>query len=104
MNGDKVRRHEEKRRILVLSLAVAAWLGSFGMAIWGALEFDPSAGHFAPQWYTAVVIILIGMAVATGAALGRIRSVDTLTRIFEAGIMAAQNEKESTDDTDNPED
>lgn len=95
---------EETRRAMALVVTVTCWVASFALALYASLSFDPSAGNFAPSWFTPTEIILIGAAIASGTALGRMRSIETLTKVFRAGQLAALTDEESTDDTGNSQD
>lgn len=83
--------------MIALILAVGGWLGAFGLGVFDALMFSPSDGNFAPSWLLPTVILLMGVAIASGAALGRVRSVETLSKVFHAGQIAADDEKEPND-------
>lgn len=91
---------EEVRRVLALMLTLAGWFGSFGLGTYGALTYDASRGHFPPAWFTPALILLIGTAIAAGTALGRMRSVQTLTKVFNAGALSAMNGRNHDEDGD----
>lgn len=86
---------EEVRRVIAWVLACGGWIASFVLALYASLNFDPSTGDFAPAWFTPTEIILIGIAIASGTALGRMRSVETITKVFRAGTMAALEDEET---------
>jgi hypothetical protein len=77
---------EEHRRALALFFTVGGWLASLGLALFASLNYNPNQGRFAPQWMTLTVFITMGIAIAGGVALGRLRSVEILTRVFQAGL------------------
>lgn len=81
---------EEVRRILLTVMAVGGWLAALGIGVWAVMNFDPQKHRFAPQWVTLSIIILMGTAIAAGAALGRMQSVRTLTKVFNAGVFVGE--------------
>lgn len=92
---------EEHRRALALFFTVGGWTASFGLALWATLNYNPSQGRFAPQWVTLSVFMAMGIAIAGGVALGRLRSVQVLTKVFQAGIIADGKEAEDDERKDN---
>jgi hypothetical protein len=89
---------EEHRRALALFFTVGGWLASFGLALYATLNYNPSQGKFAPQWVTLSVFLSMGVAIAGGVALGRLRSVQVLTKVFQAGIIADGKDGEHGED------
>lgn len=90
--------NETGKRVFLWTVSVVGWLWAVGVATWAVLEFNPQAGHFAPQWASLSVFLAMGFAIAAGVSLGRINSVRTLARIFDAGMMAQKVRDESRND------
>lgn len=85
---------EEQRRITLWVLSICGWLYAVAAATWDALD------DAAPSILRLTVILSMGVAIATGAALGRMQSVRTLTQVFHAGMIAdgKSDEKSEGDD------
>jgi hypothetical protein len=66
--------------------------------VWAVANFDPQEHRFAPQWVVLSIILLMGGAIAAGAALGRMHSVRTLTKVFNAGVFVGEEIDGSDDD------
>lgn len=91
---------ETIKRIALRAVAVGGWLYAIAISTWATLNFDPSAGRFAPQWMTLSVFLAMGFAIASGVALGRITSVRTLVNIFNAGMSSQNGGKDNGKDDD----
>ena len=91
--------NETYRRVALWIVSLGGWSWAISIAVWATVNFDPSQGRFAPQWASLSVFLAMGMAIAAGVSLGRISSTRSLTRIFEAGMMAQRlNDDEDEDD------
>lgn len=95
--------NETCRRIVLWTVSLGGWGYAVGMAIWATLEYDPQHGRFAPQWMTLSVFLSMGFALAAGVAVGRINSVRTLSRIFDAGMLAQEVRDAKRDKRDEKE-
>lgn len=91
--------NETVKRVALWVVALGGWGWAVGAATWAVIEFDPSKGHFAPQWLSLSVFLSMGFAIAAGVSIGRIHSVRTLTAIFQAGMMAKKIEDEEREDS-----
>jgi hypothetical protein len=65
------------------------WLTAIGMGIYSVAEFDPHMGNFAPQWVSFTFIGSIGVAIAGGSAVSRIKLAETIVAAFKAGFASA---------------
>jgi hypothetical protein len=82
--------NETARRIALWTTALGGWGYAVGCAVWAMLEFDPAGDDFLPPWVTLSVFLAMGCAIAAGVALGRINSVRTLSKVFDAGMISAR--------------
>lgn len=89
---------ETFKRVALWVLSLGGWGWAIGVATWAIIEFDPQHGRFAPQWTSLSVFLSMGVAIAAGVSIGRINSVRTLARIFDAGMMAQKVRDEKDDD------
>lgn len=77
------------RRRTALVLMWGGWMSAIGFGSWAALSFDPEHGHFAPTWVNLVFIFSIGVAIASGSAVSRIKLAQTIVEAFKAGFQAS---------------
>jgi len=77
---------EEQRRVTLWVLAVAGWLYAIAAATWDTVD------DHSPAILRLTVILSMGVAIATGAALGRMQSVKTLTQVFNAGMLVHRSD------------
>lgn len=69
---------EEHRRVGALILAHTGW--------WGALVGTAlRVFNVIPQQYGVVIVLLIGVGVAAGLSLSRMRLATTIREVFKAG-------------------
>lgn len=92
--------NETVRRTLLWVASLVGWSYTVAIATWATVNFDPSKGHFAPQWVGLSAFISMGIAIAAGVTLGRMSSLRTLAQIFEAGMIAQRLEDEKAKDDD----
>jgi hypothetical protein len=85
--------NETVRRVILWIVSLGGWSWAIGAATWAVLEFDPSEGHFAPQWLSLSVFLSMGFAIAAGVTIGRLNSVRTLSDIFRAGTLSERIER-----------
>lgn len=82
---------EDKRYLFYRIGAHASWWGAFALAVTLtasrlAREVGEPPTRF-EQISGIFIILLMGVAIALGSALARMRLARTITRVFEAGMM-----------------
>lgn len=79
---------EATRRRIASLFQWFGWWGSLSLGLWAVHHFDPSEGHFAPQWVGLGYIFLVGVAIAASNARSRMKLSDTISQAFSAGMDA----------------
>lgn len=51
-----------------------------------------------PMQYGTVIVLCIGVAIGAGVKLSRMRLAATMTAVFQAGILAAEQRQKERDD------
>lgn len=85
---------ESARRATASVLQWGSWMGAVFLLIWAPLTYNPSKGHFAPQWVSLTFILLIGIAIAATTARSRMRLSDTIVSAMQVGFDASKGEDE----------
>ena len=81
---------EECRHRLALVLVWVGWLGALACVIFRITEENIND----QPWVGVLAVLLIGIAIAASAALGRMRLQDTMSRVFAAGLHAQDKRDE----------
>lgn len=83
---------QEHRHAYALTLAWASWLAA-GVLTWFRVA------EILPVQMGTVIVLLIGVAIASGIALSRMRLAKTMSEAFQAGLDAAvaSRREEETD-------
>lgn len=84
----KIKVKEEQRRTLALIIAHTGWWGALillGVNI--GLGGQRPIGH-APPWLGLIIVVLIGIGIAGGTSLARMRLARTIMRAFDEGYRA----------------
>jgi hypothetical protein len=80
---------EEWRRTITVVLTYSGWGGAFGLSLWMTLS-----GRSGDDGWRLLVIVFVGIAIAAGAALGRIRLTEAILGAFRAGMDTANERLE----------
>lgn len=79
---------QEYRHAGALILAWSSWLGA-GVMTWLRVA------EILPVEMSTIIVLLIGVAIASGIALSRMRLARTVTEAFQAGLDARKKHKET---------
>lgn len=85
---------ESVRRVGASVLQWGGWGGAVFLLIWAPLQYNPSKGHFAPQWVSLTFILCIGFAIAGTTARARMRLSDTIVAAMKMGFTLSEQRKE----------
>lgn len=80
---------EEWRRIITITLTYFGWGGAFVTSLW--MTITDRSGD---DGWRLLVIVFVGVAIAAGAALGRIRLTEAILGAFRAGMDTANERLE----------
>lgn len=80
---------ESFRRTFSLCLMWGGWTYAAFIFTWGILEYNPSQGHFAPQWVSFSFTASLVLAIAGTLVRSRMRLQDTVIAAFQIGMAAA---------------
>lgn len=83
---------ESVRRVGASVLQWGGWGGAVALLIWATVNYNPSTGHFAPQWVSLTFILLIGFAIAGTTARARMRLSDTIIAAMKMGYSLRKDE------------
>lgn len=70
---------ERTRRTAYLTGVFAGWLGA-------CILVGCTASNTIPRYYNIIAILFVGVAVACGSGLNRMRLTSTIVRVFEVGM------------------
>ena len=100
-----VKFKEEHRRIVALVLANFGWWGAFTLTTvltWVNISRPPTALPTTFQRVSGLfIILLMGIGIAAGLALSRMRLAESILRAFEEGYRASISNREPNFHRDN---
>lgn len=88
---------ERVRKWSALAAMYSGWGTSIGTGIYAVVGFDPAKGQFAPEWVSLTFIFAVGVAIAAGGAVSRIRLADTIVSAFKAGFEVSEIHRSRND-------
>lgn len=89
---------EDDRRKVALFVAHGGWWGAFGLLITNvALGGSRPAGS-APPWLGLIIVFLIGVGIAGGTALARMRMARTIMSAMDQGYRMFKLREDTQDE------
>lgn len=82
---------QETRQVVTACTAYGSW------AIAGLISWLRVTETIEQRW-TVLVVFAMGVAIAAGIKLSRMRLTATMTAVFQAGILAAEQRQKERDD------
>lgn len=82
---------ELARRFTAATLQWGGWSTCIGVFVYGATQFDPNHGVFAPQWVSFTFIFSMGVAIAGTLVRSRMRLTQTIIGVFQAGQQSERD-------------
>jgi len=81
---------EQQRRAAATWLTYIGWWGAFVLLLIDEIAVNADPNSRVARGMGILIVLLIGVAIAAGAARGRMRLTDTITSVFEAGLNAVE--------------
>ena len=81
---------EQQRRAAATWLTYIGWWGAFILLLIDEIAVNADPNSRVARGMGILIVLLIGVAIAAGAARGRMRLTDTITSVFEAGMNIAE--------------
>lgn len=83
------------RKWVAMIFMYGGWATAVAVGIFATSSFDPGRGQFAPEWVSLVFISAVGVGIAAGSAVSRIRLADTIVGAFQAGFQSGNTHRDS---------
>jgi len=85
--------NQESRQVATIAIAYGSWSLALGLTFLRTSDILPAQ-------YSMLIVLFIGVGIAAGLRLSRMRLAHTMTAVFHAGMTAAEQRAREREERD----